>query len=85
MAYFHFNNLLQSAQQGFSTGRFTVMNMLTTDTYITKAISADHPFDILIFDFKKAFHRASHRTILVCPLNLGVVGDSLCWFASFLS
>ena len=85
MAYFSSNNLLHLRQHGFATGRCSVTNMLTNDTYIANAISAGHPFNILTFDFKKAFVRAQHRTVLACLSNVGVVFNLLRWFTILLS
>ncbi len=65
--------------------RSTLTNVLTADTYIANAISAGHPFEILTIDCKKVFDRAPHRAVLACFANLGEVGNSLCWFFSFLS
>jgi Reverse transcriptase (RNA-dependent DNA polymerase)/Endonuclease-reverse transcriptase len=83
-SYLSSHGLMHRSQHGFSAGRSTVTNVLTADNHIADAISAGHPYDILTFDFKKAFDRAPHRSVITCLSNLGVAGSSLRWFASFL-
>ena len=84
-AYLSDNDLLHPAQHGFLAGRSTVTNMLTADLHIADAISAGHPYDLLTFDFKKAFDRASHFAVISSLAKLGITGRTLNWFASFLS
>ncbi len=84
-SYLTSHGLLHRAQHGFSAGRSTVTNVLTADNHIADAISAGHPYDILTFDFKKAFDRVPHRAVVACLSSLGVGGSSLRWIASFLS
>lgn len=57
--------------------------MLTIDTNIANAISIGRSFDIITFDFKRAFDRASHRAVLIYLSNQEAVCNSLRWLASF--
>jgi hypothetical protein len=58
--------------------------MLTFDKYIYDIISSGHPFDVVSFDFKKAFDKAPHKSVIEALAGIGVCGKALAWFASFL-
>ncbi len=85
VAHLSSNSLLHDAQHGFVAGKSTLSNLLTADAVIAGAISAGHPYDVLTFDFKKAFDKAPHRAVIASLSMMGVSGCPLRWFASFLS
>jgi hypothetical protein len=80
--YLNDNDCLCQAQHGFITGRSTLTNLLQCDKYISECLIACNPFDIISFDFCKAFDKVPHQ----CVLNAASELDSaLAWIASFLT
>ena len=79
-----FGNLHKS-QYGFNAGRSTVTNLLASDAYISQILSCDHSYNIISFDFRKAFEKVPHPFVIQMLSDLGVGGKSLNWFNSFLS
>ena len=47
-----------TSQHGSVSGRSTLTNVLTFDKNIVECINAVHPYNILSFDFQKAFDKA---------------------------
>jgi hypothetical protein len=83
--YLNDSHALHQSQHGFTQGRSTLTNLLTTDAYIARLASAKHPFDIISFDFTAAFDKAPHHKVIAALANHGVCGAALNWFTSFLS
>ena len=56
------NNIrpLSSSQHGFQICRSTLSNLLTSDSFLTDLINKNQPFDIISFDFKRAFNKVLH-------------------------
>jgi ribonuclease P/MRP protein subunit RPP40 len=79
------NQLACNKQHGFTAGRSTLTNLLASETIIANITSAHHPYDILSFDFEKAFDKAPHRRVIDAVAALGIGGSALCWLNSFLS
>ena len=77
--------LLSQAQHGFITGRSTVTNMLTFDKYIGDCLISKHPYDVISFDFQKAFDKAPHQYIINAISQLRICGKALLWSTSFLA
>ena len=46
---------------------------------------AGHAYDLHSFDFKAAFDKLPHRSVIIALSGLGVGGTALNWFSSFLS
>ena len=78
-------NLLHKAQHGFVAGRYTLTNLLAADYQMSSFIAANHPFDIIIFDFKKAFDKMPHDRIIESLNSKRVSGTALLCFSSFLT
>ena len=72
--YLNDNNLLCQFQHGFTAGRSTTTNMLHFDNAITDIFSANHAFDIIAVDFKKAFDKAPHDCVLRAVEKMGIRG-----------
>ena len=83
--YLNDNNLLCQFQHGFTAGRSTTTNMLHFDNAITDILSANHAFDIIAVDFKKAFNKAPHDCVLQAVEKMGIRGKALSWLGSFLT
>ena len=76
---------LSNAQHGFVTGRSTVTNLLVTDAHIGDILACKHAYDVICFDFVKAFDKAPHRYVLKALADLGINGNTLDWFKSYLT
>ena len=59
--------------------------MLTFDAYIVNFQLLKHPYDIMSFDFKKAFEKVPHQKVISELAVKGITGQALEWFSSFLS
>ena len=79
----HINKLLYPSQHGFVSQRSSVTNLLVFDSFITNAASVRHPFDIVSFDFKKAFDK-THEYVIQAASNIGINGKALDWLTNFL-
>ena len=79
------NNLLYGSQHGFRAGRSTMTNLLDCEAKIAEIISDGHPYDIISFDFAKAFDKAPHDKVVNAIAALGIIGRALEWLSSFLA
>ena len=55
---------LSSCQHGFRAGRSTVSNLLSCDSVIADLINDRKPYDIISFDFQRAFDKVPHNSLL---------------------
>ena len=78
-------NLLHKAQHGFVAGRSTLTNLLTADCQMSSFIAANHPFDIISFDVKKAFGKMPHDRVIESLGSKEVGGAALLWFSNFFT
>ena len=72
--YLQPNNLLSTAQLGFTAGRSTVTNILSCDAVIADATLSVHAYDIFSFDFKAAFDNAPHSFVIQALADKGIKG-----------
>ena len=79
------NNLISDKQHGFTTGKSTLTNLLSCESTISEIEAAGHAYDILTFDFTKAFDRVQHSHVISSAADLGIEGTALKWISSFLS
>ena len=54
-----------------------LMNFLEFDQHIVKTIIDEHPYDIVCFDFKRAFDKVSHYRILQAVSGAGICDNAL--------
>ena len=65
-------------------GRSTLTNLLVTDSYIGQLAVTGHGYDIISFDFAKAFDKALHADAVNNALSEhSIRGAPLKWFVSF--
>jgi ribonuclease P/MRP protein subunit RPP40 len=79
------NELLCNKQHGFISGRSMLTNLLNCNATIAKIVSQHHPYDILSFDFAKAFDKAPHKLVISSLAQHGIEGKALDWLVSFLT
>jgi len=85
LSHLQINNLLYEHQYGFLPKRSTEQNLIQVTNYITNALN-DGMFCIGVFiDLRKAFDVCSHKILLKKLKNLGIKGNDLKWFESYLS
>jgi ribonucleases P/MRP protein subunit RPP40 len=75
---------LSASQHGFRAGRSTVSNLLACDAAIASFLDKREPFDIISFDFERAFDKVPHDLLLQTLGELNLHPCSLRWFNSFL-
>ena len=84
-AHLHGNGLLQQAQHGVISGRSTLTDLLTTDAYIGQLATTGHVYDIIKFDFAKAFDKAPLDAIINALSEHVICGTPLKQFDRFLT
>ena len=84
-AYLKTNDLLLPEQHGFIPGRSSLSNLLSCDAIIADLVADSHCYDIISFDFLKAFDKVPHSHVIRELAALGIGGKTLGWFVSFLS
>ena len=55
---------LSSVQHGFQKGHLTIKNLLSCDAAIAKYLNVRSAFDIITFDFKRAFDKVPHSLLI---------------------
>ena len=75
--YIETNNRLSDSQHGFRNGRSTQTNMIEYLNVTTKWLDEGKNFDVLYFDFSKAFDKVCHKRLLVKLKEAGVGGNVL--------
>ncbi|CAH2105767.1 unnamed protein product [Euphydryas editha] len=72
------------SQHGFIKGRSTVSNLILLGDYITDAMDDGYQVDVIYTDYSKAFDRIPHDILLNKLEMIGIHGDLLRWFASYV-
>jgi hypothetical protein len=76
---------LCKAQHGFTRGRSTVTNLLCAERDIADCTNNKHPYDVITFDFSRAFDRVPHHLLIQELADRGITGTALHWLQSYLS
>ena len=79
------NNLIHDRQCGFLPNRSCISSLLEVLDYWTLTIDDGVPVDVLYIDFEKAFDKVQHNLLLDKLKIIGLRGDLLNWFISYLS
>ena len=74
---------LYSCQFGFRVGRSTVGNLLACDAAIAKHLYNGESYDILSFDYMRAFDKVPHHILLESLHALNLHSTALSWCTSF--
>ena len=70
---------------GFTNNRSTSTNLLYVENIIIDVTNNKEPYDILTFDFSRAFDRVPHHLLLKELARRGITRVALRWIKSFLS
>ena len=78
------NNIIISAQSGFTPKDSTTLQLIDIYDTILKAIDEGKEVRAVFCDISKAFDRVWHRGLLFKLRRMGVIGPLLNWFESYL-
>lgn len=81
----HCKQLLSGDQHGFTPGRSTTSNLLCLTTYITDSMVRHTQTDVIYTDLTAAFDLINHRIAIAKLDRLGIGGNLLQWFQSYLT
>jgi hypothetical protein len=81
----HCRQQLSAEQHGFSSGRSTTTNLLCLTTYITDSMVDRAQTDVIYTDLTAAFDKLNHDIAIAKLDRLGVGGNLLRWFGSYLT
>ncbi|XP_047144757.1 uncharacterized protein LOC124818242 [Hydra vulgaris] len=84
-AHLELHGLLSNSQNGFTTKKSCVSNLLETLNTITKALAQGHHVDVIYLDYAKAFDTVPHKRLLAKLLSYGIENDLVKWIRAFLS
>ena len=62
-----------------------VTNLLACDATIARHLDNGDPFDIISFDYQRAFNKVPHDRMLNSLHKLNIHLTTLAWYASFFS
>ena len=82
--YLDDNNILSSAQFGFRPGRSVQEQLILTYDYVTSEYDLGRVVELVLFDFRKAFHLVPHGVLLSKLHSLGFRNPILGWIEDFL-
>lgn len=85
MTYLEKNQLITEAQHGFRHGHSPQTNLIEFLNTTTKWLDKGKSFDILYFDFEKAFDKVCHERLMMKMEQMGVGGNAKKWIQDWLS
>ena len=77
--------LITPLQSGFIPGDSTTYQLLHTYHRFCEAVASGKEVRVVFCDISKAFDRVWHRGLLHKLSSLGITGNLLKWFSSYLS
>ena len=79
------NNLLNSGQHGFRSGRSCLTQLIDHYDFIMSQMELGKNVDVIYLDFAKAFDKVDFKILLTKLNKLGISGDIYKWIKSFIS
>ena len=79
------NNLIKNSQHGFRRGRSPQTNLIEFLDRVTKWSDEGRAFDVIYFDFQKAFDKVCHERLMVKLDSIGIRGKLKALAESWLS
>lgn len=81
----HSKQYLSDDQHGFMAGRSTTTNLLCLTSFLTENMAQRMQTDVIYTDLTAAFDKLNHSIAIAKLHRLGVSGNLLHWFRSYLS
>lgn len=81
----HFKQIFVPQQHGLVSGKSTVSNLLEYQLGLSSALEDRKQVDVIYTDISEAFDRLSHDFLTAKINALGIHGDLLQWFISYLT
>lgn len=78
-------NIIIPQQHGFCQGRSTLSNLILYQNYLRLSFNNRTQVDSVYTDFTKAFDRISHQLLIAKLEGIGIRGNLLSWFGSYLN
>ena len=78
------NNLLDPLQSGFKHGYSTETAVLSVSESLNLAKASAQSSDLILLDLSTAFDTVHHATLLSILTGIGLSGDAIHWFKSYL-
>ncbi len=79
------NNLLLGQQFGFRSNHSTLHPMVKFMNYVNTALNNKEHAIAIFCDLRKAFNTVNHKILLSKMAKLGINGNELQWFRSYLT
>jgi hypothetical protein len=76
--------ILSNDQFGFRKNHATAHPMILFNNFISKALNNNEHAIAIFCDLRKAFDTVDHKILLSKPKKIGVEGNALLWFKSYL-
>lgn len=83
--YLDEHSILSDHQFGFRSGRSTVDQLLLVYEEVHQSVDNGKSFDVILFDYSKAFDVVNHDILLTKLHLIGINGQILDWISSFLT
>ena len=83
--FLNFNNILVDNQHGFRAERSCETQLLQCVNDWNQALDNKNNIDIIFLDISRAFDTVSHVKLMKKLDNIGIKGNMLHWFKSFLT
>ena len=85
MSYLEKNSLIAKTQHGFRSGHSPQTNLIEFLNRTTQWMDKGRSFDIVYFDFAKAFDKVCHERLMMKLDQMGVSGEAKRWLKNWLS
>ena len=79
------NNIISDTQHGFMASRSCVTNLLTFLETVTSTVDGGNAFDIIYYDFSKAFDKVPRARLIEKLKSVGIFGQVLDWITNWLT
>ena len=79
------NRIILESQHGFMESRSCVTNLLTFLEKVTSIVDEGDAFDIIYYDFSKAFDKVPRARLVEKMKSVGIFGSVLNWITNWLS
>lgn len=81
----HCKHVLSDDQHGFMSGRSTTTNLLCLTSYVTDSMVDRAQTDVIYTDLSAAFDKLNHAIAIAKLDRLGINGNLLQWFRSYVT